>query len=202
MTEDDDRPGDAEGVEAMERLLAREAAERRRVLEEIAREEPTAEENEQLLLFRARIRRERETAGPAVPARRDARSSWRWLAAAVVLLAGSAWLASHDPGRVVDPGRLKLGSDQVACDRPVGRVPRYESFQWRFDDLPATASYELTVRDASDGHVVLRRSGLIDAIYRPTADERAALPDAIAWRVRVLEAGVEIGSGEGSAARR
>ncbi|MFG0316292.1 MAG: hypothetical protein ACF8XB_03390 [Planctomycetota bacterium JB042] len=195
-----DRPDDprSEAVEEMERLLRREAADRERALDEIRDEAPTADEDALMAGFRDRIRAARPapatTAAPGSPV--------RWLVAAALLLVGGAWLASRDVPPPADPGRLRLGSDEVECVRPAGRVPGFESFAWRFDDLPPTASYELTVRDAADGRVVLRKRDLFEPSYRPSAGERAALPDAIEWRVRVLEAGDEIGAGSARARRR
>lgn len=111
-----------------------------------------------------------------------------WLVAAALLLSISAVFALRSGDRAA-PLPISLGRE-VPLTAPVGQTDEFDLFAWEFP-LPEGSGCYFVVRlfSADDQATpILESPPLERASWRPTAAQRARLPDAIRWEVHVLDA--------------
>ncbi|MEM7307449.1 MAG: hypothetical protein AAF682_12300 [Planctomycetota bacterium] len=134
------------------------------------------------------------------------RARWpRWAAAAAaaaVLAFGFLWTRDRDDG--TDPHRTRGGASAVRCAAPLGAgLGDFGAFRIEAELLPSW-SWTLRIFDgaAAEGAPPLH---VIEDLETTTWDWRVelnALPEAIRWEARLLDAGGQlVGSDSGSASR-
>lgn len=168
----------APGEELVAHLVERHFAERAERAEGVGRGEST----------------DRPSAGP--------RARW-WLPlvalAASVLLLWRPWTGST-PGPVPDPGPLLGG--ELRLLQPVGAVDEFDEFRWEYD-LEGTQYFRVEVIDPEDPFgEPLASEEPTEPLWRPDADEIERWPDALEWRVDVMETGAAVDSAFAEAWRR
>ena len=151
---------------------------------------------------------ERHFAERVEPAEREAagapRSRARWwlpvlAVAASVLLLWRPWTGTT-PEPAPDPGPALGG--ELRLLQPVGTVDDFDEFRWEYD-LEGAQYFRIEVFDADDPYgESLDEAEPTEPLWRPDPDQAASWPDAIEWKVSVMETGSSVDHDFATAQRR
>ena len=125
------------------------------------------------------------------------------LAAGLVLLLGAG--AFFYLRSVPEQSEILLNGGTIRCIAPVGEVSDYDEFSWSAP-LPPGGTFLLSIYVLEDGKkgTLLMKVPSQEPRWKPSPEEKRALPDRILWTVEALDIGekpVDRGGAEASRSR-